>query len=250
MDSMKSKQAPLRLVPEGEVRCIWMTAGVVDYKLCDLEFNCTACPFDREMQHGFSTAAPMKRGQLPVTVQREDTKLYHPGHLWVEALERGTVSPGALVRVGIDPFLGKMIFCIKQNILPAVGAIVVHDRVAFWIVDECGTLSMRTPVSGKVHNLNRTVIDNPDVARRGDSERGWLVTLEITDGQGIDNLMNAAQAARYWKAQEARFENLARAHLEGGNRPPTLADGGAPLQSWRELLGREAYYQVLLAMLR
>lgn len=139
---------------------------------------------------------------------------------------------------------------IKQNVLPAVGTRLVQDRIAFWIVDECGTLPLVSPVSAQVNGLNRTVLDSPDVARCGNSESGWLVTITLSRGESITNLMEASQAARYWQAQEARFENLARAHLEGGHEPPTLADGGRPILSWRQLLRREAYYQVLLALLR
>ena len=30
--------------------CIWMTAGVISYKLCPLNFNCEECEFDAAMQ--------------------------------------------------------------------------------------------------------------------------------------------------------------------------------------------------------
>lgn len=33
------------------MKCIWMEAGVVDYKLCDLEFDCENCPFDRSFRN-------------------------------------------------------------------------------------------------------------------------------------------------------------------------------------------------------
>lgn len=246
----RQKQGLLRLVPEGEACCIWMTAGLVDYKLCDLEFDCAACPFDREMRHGYPASEHVSPSTPLAPVPRNDTRLYHSGHLWVKAVDGCGVSRTSLVRVGLDPFLAKLIFCIKQNILPAVGTTLVHDRIAFWIVDECGTLPLVTPVSGEVHSLNTTVVNNPDVARYGDCETGWLVSIAMTDQQNVANLMDPTQAARYWKMQEARFENLARAHLEKGHRPPTLADGGAPIVSWRQRLRREAYYQVLLAILR
>lgn len=31
-------------------RCIWMTAGVVSYKLCPLQFECDNCEFDAAMR--------------------------------------------------------------------------------------------------------------------------------------------------------------------------------------------------------
>jgi hypothetical protein len=40
---------PVRVEP-----CVWMSAGLVAYKLCDRGFECESCPFDQAM-----------RGELP-----------------------------------------------------------------------------------------------------------------------------------------------------------------------------------------
>ena len=34
---------------ESKKRCIWMDAGVVQFKLCDKDFDCQSCEFDRAM---------------------------------------------------------------------------------------------------------------------------------------------------------------------------------------------------------
>jgi hypothetical protein len=33
-------------------KCVWMESGVVNYKLCDFEYNCEACPFDQALREG------------------------------------------------------------------------------------------------------------------------------------------------------------------------------------------------------
>ena len=33
-----------------ENRCIWMTAGVISFKLCPLEYDCEHCEFDKAMR--------------------------------------------------------------------------------------------------------------------------------------------------------------------------------------------------------
>src|SRR3990167_19256 len=35
-----------RIIPDGELKCVWMTAGQISYKLCNYEFNCEFCPFN------------------------------------------------------------------------------------------------------------------------------------------------------------------------------------------------------------
>jgi len=36
-------------VIESKKSCIWMDAGVVQFKLCDSDFDCLSCKFDRAM---------------------------------------------------------------------------------------------------------------------------------------------------------------------------------------------------------
>ena len=44
----------LRQEPPGALPCVWMSAGLVSFKLCDREGECEGCPFDRAMRepHG------------------------------------------------------------------------------------------------------------------------------------------------------------------------------------------------------
>jgi hypothetical protein len=34
------------------LKCVWMQAGNVDYKLCDREYECDECPFDQAIRGG------------------------------------------------------------------------------------------------------------------------------------------------------------------------------------------------------
>ncbi|MBX7150002.1 hypothetical protein K1X84_00080 [bacterium] len=34
-----------------DMKCVWMTSNVVEYKLCDREFDCEHCPFDKVMRN-------------------------------------------------------------------------------------------------------------------------------------------------------------------------------------------------------
>ncbi|MDH3892340.1 MAG: hypothetical protein OEV49_14780 [candidate division Zixibacteria bacterium] len=41
-----------------EKRCIWMTAGVISFKLCPLEYDCELCEFDIVMRKQQSESNP------------------------------------------------------------------------------------------------------------------------------------------------------------------------------------------------
>jgi glycine cleavage system H lipoate-binding protein len=40
----------MKVVPLGRKKCIWMEAGVVSYKLCDNNYDCSTCLYDHAMQ--------------------------------------------------------------------------------------------------------------------------------------------------------------------------------------------------------
>ena len=52
----------MKIVPPGKKKCVWMEAGVVSYKLCDNNFDCTTCVYDQGMQ----TKIERKRALAPV----------------------------------------------------------------------------------------------------------------------------------------------------------------------------------------
>jgi len=49
---MKSKvqKSSMKIVPPGKKKCVWMEAGVVSYKLCDNNYDCSTCLYDQAMQ--------------------------------------------------------------------------------------------------------------------------------------------------------------------------------------------------------
>ncbi|MBL7179001.1 MAG: glycine cleavage system protein H [Desulfobacterales bacterium] len=44
------KREFMKIVPPGKKKCVWMEAGVVSYKLCDHNFDCSTCSYDHAMQ--------------------------------------------------------------------------------------------------------------------------------------------------------------------------------------------------------
>jgi glycine cleavage system H lipoate-binding protein len=45
-----ARRESMKIVPPGKKKCIWMEAGVVSYKLCDNNYDCSTCAYDHAMQ--------------------------------------------------------------------------------------------------------------------------------------------------------------------------------------------------------
>jgi hypothetical protein len=55
--------------PAGVLPCVWMSAGLISFKLCDREGECEGCPFDRAMRGlpSLPPLAPASRKKEPCT---------------------------------------------------------------------------------------------------------------------------------------------------------------------------------------
>ena len=49
----KKKRPDVRSSGSKEQECIWMEAGVVNFKLCDYAYDCLNCPFDKAMSEAW-----------------------------------------------------------------------------------------------------------------------------------------------------------------------------------------------------
>lgn len=48
------------------------------------------------------------------------------------------------------------------------------------------------PVSGKVTEINETLIDSPETINHDPYGEGWMIKIEMTDAKELDDLMDAA----------------------------------------------------------
>ena len=50
----EAKGPGVRIIPTTESQCVWMKAGVVNFKTCENAFDCTSCAFDKAMSRGLT----------------------------------------------------------------------------------------------------------------------------------------------------------------------------------------------------
>ncbi len=61
--TVSANTAPAPLPPSAGVEpCVWMSAGLVAWKLCDRGFECESCPFDQAMR-GALPPGPARLGR-------------------------------------------------------------------------------------------------------------------------------------------------------------------------------------------
>jgi glycine cleavage system H lipoate-binding protein len=237
------------IVPPGQLKCVWMSAGLLAYQLCDRGLDCEHCPLDAALRTHFRRQDPIGSEPAP---GREPTPLagdrcYSGNHCWVQPVE-GLPEGSGRCRIGIEPGLAAALPMLHAVVLPRVGESIQRGRAHLWVVVEGGTFPLAAPADGVVKEVNRRLIERPSLIAVSPLEEGWLYEIEAlhADAQ-LASLMPTSAAERSFATDARRFQaELTRSlNREAAALGPTLPDGGAPLPDLAQMLGAARYFELL-----
>ena len=275
-NTLSQKEESYRLIPKKELKCVWMTAGLLTYKLCKYDLQCEKCPLDWELRNLSLTSSldstasqevknknPEETGSTPPWKKerskeedlREDLYLsnikkslfYHPGHTWIK------VERADEVRVGIDSFLGRITGKVNVVVLPLSGRRGFQGENLCSIIQEEGILHIVFPVSGLILSVNQKLKDQPELISRDPLGDGFLLTLKPKNLQRDQRSLFFGEAALAWNREECeRFKEAVISELphEQERLGITMQDGGMKLREIKKIIGPERYIQLVSTFLR
>lgn len=232
--------------------CVWMAAGLVSYKLCDRDFDCTRCPLDVALRGGGTASAG--DGFVPGHRRRgegfPDDRRYAAGHLWVATGGR----PGEpTVRIGLDSFAAALLpYPVRASRVGSPRELKRGDVICDIELRE-GTLSIRAPIGGALDCENPALVEEPGLIVESPYRDGWLVDVVPTgDIAAADELVDAAEARERTSQDVRRFRRRIARHLlkDVASVGPCMPDGGEALTSLSEILGGAMYLRILREVLR
>ena len=226
--------------------CVWMSAGLLAYRLCDREYACDDCPLDAAMR-GIAVSAP---GVAPAEGAASAWRFpadrqYHHAHGWVLPLEHNRAL------VGLDVLAARLLAPAGSIVLPAVGSRIVAGGLVCWVKEESELIPLRSPVSGVVVDHNREVQEDPGLVLQSPYGDGWLFEVRCdTTTTDAGSLMGAQEAERRAADQLRHLRDQAmRVVGDSVGVGATLADGGELVTSLRGILGSARYAQLVTRIL-
>lgn len=109
---------------------------------------------------------------------------YTKDHEWIRV-------DGTIGWVGITDYaqseLGDVVFVE----LPAVGTTLEQGKTFGTIEAVKAVSDLYAPVSGKVIEVNKEVLDSPEVVNKEPYERGWMIKVEISNPAELASLLDA-----------------------------------------------------------
>ena len=159
---------------------------------------------------------------------------FHPGHTW--ALSE---SP-SLVRVGMDEFASKLAGRVERITLPQRGQWIRQGQKVCTLHRDGTAVDMVSPIEGSVADINDSLMQNPELARKDPYGEGWLLTVQSPDAKtNFRNLLGGG-LARWWTEESAsRLQKKMPSMLgalaqDGGAAVDNLA-AQIPDQDWAAL---------------
>lgn len=154
---------------------------------------------------------------------------YHQGHSWLRP------EPDSIGVVGLDDFAQKLIGKVDAIELPAPGTRLAQGEEAWNLVVDAERIPMLSPVAGDVVEINREVLQSPDVVSQDPYGRGWL--LKVKSSRATSNTRNllTGKLARVW--MEEALDRLQPLHAR--TLGPLLQDGGVPVAGMARALDPE-----------
>jgi glycine cleavage system H lipoate-binding protein len=197
-----------------------MQAGVVDYKLCDRDYDCDQCPFD-EALHTRSSQQALRHTRNhfePTVVQGckvEPDLFYHADHLWAR------IEEGGMVRAGLDDFGQKILGRAYLISLPAPGTVIQAGAQCLRLTHQSGVSALVAPIDGKVKEVNSKLLQSPALMNRDPFGEGWLMLIEPGDLKVDLKRLMYGERVRDWLQKE-----IEKLHSLINDEQSTMNDGG------------------------
>ncbi len=117
--------------------------------------------------------------------------LYHHRHFWI-----AVDSSESSATVGITQEMQDRLPEIISIDLPEHGVDLEVDQPCFHLHLPSGIRHLKSPLSGRVLEINREILDNPELLHL-DPYENWLLKMELDSSEDLHSLMNADKYAAY-----------------------------------------------------
>jgi glycine cleavage system H lipoate-binding protein len=255
---------------EQEPPCVWVLAGVLNYRLCDRSFECEGCELFHALAGGTHAGRPEAPGPAPgpgaassgtpaesVSWTEEQVtshlchvlgdyqlhldRHYRPPHFWL--LDEGDGE----VRVGLASHVLRILSPIDEIITPGIGLHLKRNQPCGWITRNGMAISLSMPISGMVSEVNDVPLAHDEAMP--DSDDPWLFRVESSEPLSEVEGLVRGEEMLLWYLDSIRM--LKRYLREAVSLPgvqtlgPVMADGGERELCLEDVLGRARFERLL-----
>ena len=122
---------------------------------------------------------------------------YHREHAWVRI-------EGKRATIGITDYAQQQLGDIVYVDLPETETEIDADSELSEIESTKATSPVVSPVTGTVVEVNEDLADTPEIINEDPYGNGWMVVLEMSDPQELNDLMSKSEYEKFLKEEEEK----------------------------------------------
>lgn len=188
--------------------CIWVEAGLLNYRLCDRNLDCEHCPLDAALRAGRTPrdadaghSIPVLPATAPPAIDFPADRRYARDHTWLQEIERS--GRRRVLRLGLDGFAASVLPPPRAVSWTGVsGRRQRGERLCRLEFDEASLL-IGCPIDARLRRCNPRLAGNPAALVTAPYGAGWIAELEADGAQMLAGL-RGGEAARAQARQDAR----------------------------------------------
>lgn len=243
-----------------EDKCVWMSAGVVSYKLCNLEFDCEHCAYDIIIR--FKISSEIVNGKYKISNNSKIVDYSEQAKMLIDKLMDVEIDPAyyysknhiclcdsdpGMVLIGIDSLLANILNYLTCIVLLPVGESVKQRKSFCWLIQQGRTLTLYSPISGTVVQNNTLLINSPDLIRSSDFQKSWLTKVKLNKDSRLEEFYTGEKAQVWFQNELKRTKYTFYEIIEKQRtlKSPTQFDGGLCSTSLSEIIPYAEYWTIL-----
>ncbi len=217
-------------------KCIWMECGYVEYKLCDRDFDCENCPFDKAIKaerekHTISDEFKMNKNVNQIKIS--------PNHIWL-------IRDKNIFTIGLDDFAQKFFDANCSIHFPMVGSNLFIGKTFLWIIGSFGAIGFHSPINGIVNWINEKVKNNPHSFFESDAYLIELLKVESDELDSTENFYDFDDNKKLvYQDNLLVKEFLLKKYSSISTANITLTDGGEVIKDYLRKLSNQDYIKLL-----
>ena len=220
------------------MKCIWMASGMVEFKLCNNQFDCENCQFDkliRNLSNEEETHLSESRNVPSMILDKlrdikyDDKIIYLENNLIARKICADTFY------LGINPILISFLDNVFSMNVYEEGKNIFAEQQLVQFFGEWGMISLSAPMNFLIYDKFGFLPDNL-------LQNQWFAIIGIVDQE-------ISTARLYQKEWHERYERALNIIEEIKLIPPkvgnTMLDGGSKIKFLHQLIGNKRYINIL-----
>jgi hypothetical protein len=224
-----------------ELKCIWMSSSIVEYKLCDKEFDCENCQFDKVIRNlAVDSKQQTSSGENPYLIldslmKKVKNQVYEPKNIYLKSQLMVKHLFADTYYLGINPII--LLFLDNINCVKDAGhqGYILKNQALFRVEGEWGYITFISP-------MNFTLLDKLNFSAKDILSNKWFAIISADQPE----ISGASISREHWYNSQVNSMNLLNDYkLNIPKIGATLMDGGVPVKNLNRFLGNSEYLKVI-----